>query len=127
MDILGHPWLVFTWYVVLQEYIAGPAVLIDLNEGLPVTHKRPSASIFTCFWPSKVRKKHLESKLPRSFRCCLSSSGFWFWCALFRDFWEKQKIPRPTQIFSIILDAVHSFNSVPYIPISKSLTLKYLS
>ena len=108
------------------EYIAGLVVLVDLYK-FPLTHKRPSASIFTYLWSSEVRNKHLKGKLPRSFRCSLSSPSFGFWHGLFRDLWGQQKSPRSTQIFGIILDAVHSFNSVSYIPHSDRSTVKHLS
>ena len=123
---IGSPMAVVYLVHGFTEYIAGIAVLFDVYK-FPLTHKRPSASIFTCLWSSEVRNKHLESKLPRSFRCHVSSPGFWFWCGLFRDFGGQQKIPTPTQIFGIILNAVISFNSVSHIPHSNRPTLKHLS
>ena len=83
-------------YLVLgfAEYIAGPAVLFDLYQ-FPLTHRRTSASIFTCPWPSKVWKSHLESKLPRSFRCHLSSPGFGFGVACLGISGGSWKSPGP--------------------------------
>ena len=105
MDILYQSWLVFTWYLVLQNILLDLLCLfIFINFHSLLKGFLPLSSL-SCGHPK------IETNIWKG-NCqgvCLSGPDFWFWGDLFRGFWGQQKIPRTLRyLISFWMQFTHS-------------------